>query len=121
MSESLSSAGLIALREALVEDDVHLVQGLTAVGDVCLQCACAVTYCGWKDGTVTTIHEANDYFTKVVIDADARGNVGAATPFLNWFDRVPRETMLREFLPMVERTLEARHEKANVPGGAVQG
>lgn len=112
LSESLSSAGLTALREALVKDDPRLVQGLTVVGDSAVRCACAVAYCGWKDGTFATVTGANFYFSSVIVDSDRRSGSKSTAPFLDWFDRVPRKIMLKELLLMVERTLEVRRAKA---------
>lgn len=112
----LSTAGLQALRQALVKDDEHLLQGTTTTPPP-LQClqewpvegACAVSFCGWKGEGLETVGQVEEFFARVCFETDQRlGEPSACRWFLNWFDDTPRDEMRRLLLGEVERTLAGR-------------
>lgn len=77
MVPSLSTAGLVALRDALVNDDPALVQGRTTV-PLPLMCvrdwpcdgADAIGYAGWKGDGLMTVGEVEEHFANCCFEAD---------------------------------------------------
>ncbi|MCX7664984.1 MAG: hypothetical protein N2112_05510 [Gemmataceae bacterium] len=116
---SLSTAGLEALREALINHSEELSQGSTTtppplmcVQDWPVEAACAVGYCGWRGEGLETVGEVEEYFARCCFEADQRlGEPAACRWFLNWFDDTPREEMCAELLSEVELELERRQRK----------
>lgn len=116
---SLSTAGLEALREALINHSEELSQGSTTtppplmcVQDWPVEAACAVGYCGWRGEGLETVGEVEEYFARCCFEADQRlGEPAACRWFLNWFDDTPREEMYLELLNEVESVLDERHHK----------
>src|SRR5262245_23273332 len=114
----LTLNGLEALRDALTDDDVRLVQGSTTtppplmcVQDWPVEAACALGYCGWQGDQLQTVGEVEEYFAQCCFEADQRlGESAACRWFLNWFDDTPRDEMRRELLAEVERAIEVRAE-----------
>ncbi|MDB5310660.1 MAG: hypothetical protein JWO38_4862 [Gemmataceae bacterium] len=112
----LSTAGLVALRRALTEDDPRLTQGSTTtppplmtVQDWPVEAACALGYCGWIGESLEVVGEVEEFFARVCFEADQRLREPAACRwFLNWFDDTPRDEMRRELLAEVERALAER-------------
>ena len=112
----LSTAGLIALREAIRTDDPRLVQGSTtvsrfvdSVADWPCEAACALGLCGWQGDGLDTVGEVEEHFAKCCFEADQRlGEPAACRWFLNWFDDTPRDVMRRELLAEVELALADR-------------
>lgn len=111
-----SSAGLLALRDALLTDNQQLHQGCTTTPPP-LQCvedwpcegACALSFMGWKGSELATVGEVEKFFNKACYDADQRiGEVAACRWFLNWFDDTPRDIMRHELLAEVELALANR-------------
>src|SRR5262245_49936948 len=98
----LSTAGLQALRQALIEDDDRLLQGVTtsppttSVHDRPVEGTCAVGYTAWHGEGLESIGEIERHFAESCREADRRlGEAGACRYFLNWFDDAPREQMRR--------------------------
>lgn len=117
----LPTKGLEALREALINDDPRLVQGVTttppAIGDALglpVEEACVLGFCGWHaedDSPPATVSEAEECFARYCFEADQLlGEVAACRWFLNWFDDAPRDEMRRELLAEVELELASRAE-----------
>ncbi len=112
----LSTAGLEALREALLTDDPRLIQGSTTmppplmcVSDWPVEAACALGYCAWHGNGLETVGEVEEFFARVCFEADQRlGEPAACRWFLNWFDDAPRDEMRRELLAEVEKALVER-------------
>lgn len=112
---SLPTAGLVALRQALVEDDPHLMQGgttqpppLMCVADWPVEAACAIGYAGWKADR-ETVGEVEEFFAVTCLEADRAMNEPAACRhFLNWFDDTPRDQMRKELAAEVESILAER-------------
>lgn len=116
----LSTPGLEALRDALAADDPRLIQGITvepecpagvdhALDERCPDAACAVAYCGWRGDGLETVGQLDEFFARILIDADARlGEAAGTRHFLNWFDDAPRPLMRRALLREVERALDLR-------------
>ena len=113
----LPTPGLIALREALRNDDPRLTQGSTTtppplmcVQDWPVEACCVLGYCGWNDGTErTTVGQVEEFFARACFEADTRlGEPGGCRHFLNWYDDSPRDVMRAELLAEVELVLEAR-------------
>jgi hypothetical protein len=112
----LSLESLEMLRQALVNDDPHLVQGATTtppplqcVQDWPVEGACGLGYCGWKGDGLETVGEVEEYFARMCFEIDqAMGEPAACRWFLNWFDDTPRDEMRRELLTEVHRTLAER-------------
>ncbi len=112
----LSTESLEALRQALANDDPHLLQGATTtppplqcVQDWPVEAACALGYCGWKGDGLETVAEVEEFFARMCFEIDQQmGEPAACRWFLNWFDDTPREEMRRELLVEVQRSLAQR-------------
>jgi hypothetical protein len=112
----LSTAGLEALRQALVQDDPRLQQGATTtppplqcVQDWPVEGACALGYCGWQGDGLETVGEVEEFFARMCFEIDQRlGEPAGCRWFLNWFDETPREQMRPLLLAEVNRTLARR-------------
>jgi hypothetical protein len=112
----LSTAGLVALREALRSDDHRLTQGSTTtppplmcVQDWPVEAACALGFCGWQGEDLETVGEVEEFFARACFEADERlGEPAACRWFLNWFDETPRDEMRELLLAEVHRALAQR-------------
>jgi hypothetical protein len=117
----LSTAGLEALRGALMQDDPRLQQGATTtppplqcVQDWPVEGACAVGYCGWQGDGLETVGEVEEFFARMCFEIDQRlGEPAGCRWFLNWFDETPREEMRPLLLAEVNRTLAQRRSAAD--------
>src|SRR5258707_961115 len=115
-SPSLSTPGLAALKDALLDDDDRLTQGwtttpppLACVQDWPCEGCCALGFCGWQGDGLETVGDVEGYFAKLCFEADKRlGEPAGCRWFLNWFDDTPREAMRAELLAEVERALAER-------------
>jgi hypothetical protein len=116
LAPHVSTAGLEALRSALLADDERLVQGATTVPPslMCVQdwpveAACVLGFCGWRGDGLETVGEVEEYFARMCFEADkALGEPAACRWFLNWFDETPRPEARQELLAEVNRTLAQR-------------
>ncbi len=119
MAHVLALDGLKALREALATDDPRLIQGATTtpppllcVQDWPVEAACATAFCGVPDGGgfgAATVGTVEEEFARACFECDQRlGEPAACRSFLNWFDDTPRDQMIRELLPEVERAIQMR-------------
>jgi hypothetical protein len=112
----VSTAGLEALRRALLNDDPRLLQGATTtppplpcVQDWPVEAACALGFCGWQGDHLDSVADVEEYFARMCFETDQRlGEPAAIRWFLNWFDETPREEMRRHLLGEVNRTLAGR-------------
>jgi hypothetical protein len=114
----LPTAGLKALRKALISDDTNLIQGATTLPpplecnlDLPIDAACAVCLAVWKGDDVDdkTIREVEEQFAATCFDVDARvGEAAGCRWFLNWFDDTPRDKMRRVLLAEVDLVLKDR-------------
>ena len=115
----ISTEALEALRSALANDDVRLLQGATTtppplqcVADWPVEAGCALGFCGViENGGFgdCTVMEAEEYFARCCHDCDTViGEPAACRWFLNWFDETPRDEVRRLLLPEVKRTLAER-------------
>jgi hypothetical protein len=112
----LSTAGLVALQQALRSDDHRLTQGSTTtppplmcVQDWPVEAACALGFCGWQGEDLETVGEVEEFFARACFEADERlGEPAACRWFLNWFDDTPRDQMRKLLLEEVERVLAER-------------
>lgn len=112
----LSTPSLEVLRQALVKDDLRLMQGSTTsppplqcVQDWPVEAACALGYCGWRGDGLETVGEVEEYFARMCFEIDQLlGEPAACRWFLNWFDDTPRQEMRRELLVEVQRSLAER-------------
>ena len=112
----ISTAGLQALREALLGDDPRLTQGSTTtppplmcVQDWPVEAACAIGLCGWLGDGLKTVGEVELRFAETLHKADQLlGEPAACRFFLDWFDDTPRDQMRRELLAEVETALVDR-------------
>jgi len=113
MAPQLSPAGLEALRRALMNDDVRLLQGATTtppplqcVQDWPVEAACVLGFCGWQGEGLETVAQVEEFFARACFEADQRlGEPAACRWFLNWYDETPREEMRRQLMAEVNRTL----------------
>jgi hypothetical protein len=123
LAPHLSTAGLEALRRALLADDGRLVQGATTVPPplMCVQdwpveAACVLGFCGWQGDGLETVGEVEEFFARMCFEADkALGEPAACRWFLNWFDETPRAEARQELLAEVNRTLAQRFLPADEP------
>jgi hypothetical protein len=120
LAPQLSWAGLFNLRDALVNDDPRLMQGvvssppaLDALRECAVKGTCAISYCGWRGEGLRTVGQIDEFFARICEAADAVFNEPAACRyFLNWFDDVPRALMRRELLAEVTLAMDGRRELA---------
>jgi hypothetical protein len=120
LAPQLSTAGLEALRTALLSDDPQLLQGATTsppplqcVQDWPVEAACVLGYCGWQGDGLETVADVEEYFAQCCFEADqVLGEPAACRWFLNWFDEAPRDEARRLLLPEVERALAQRRGAA---------
>jgi hypothetical protein len=125
----VSTAGLEALRTALVNDDARLLQGATTtppplqcVQDWPVEAACALGYCGWQGEGLESVAEVEEYFARLCFEVDQRlGEPAACRWFLNWFDETPRDEMRRLLLAEVQLTLGQRRAGAAADGAFEEG
>jgi hypothetical protein len=116
LAPQISTAGLEALRSALIADDSRLIQGSTTtppplmcVLDWPVEAACAIGFCGWQGDKLQRVEQVERYFAERCANCDHdTGEDGGVRHFLNWFDDTPRVHVLRELLPEVERELSSR-------------
>lgn len=107
---SLSTAALLALKDALERDDPALLQRettsplpLSAVQDCPVRGACAVAYAVWKGEALRTVGQVETRFAEICRETDARlGEPGGFKWFLHAWDDLPRaqarETLLAEVI-----------------------
>ena len=122
IAPQLSSAGLVALRDALVTDDMRLIQNATTLPpplQVCqdwpCECACAIgyTHAFVSMTLLKTVADVEEFFARVCFDADqSLGEPAACRYFLNWFDETPREQMRGALLIEVLTELARRNRSA---------
>jgi len=113
---SLSTAGLEALRTALMTNDGRLLQGATTSPPpmACVQkwpveATCAVGFCAWHGEGLDTVGEVEEFFARSCHEADERLREPAACRyFLEWFDDTPRDEMRRLLLDEVNLALSQR-------------
>lgn len=118
MAPQLSTAGLQALRRALLNDDARLLQGATTsppplqcVQDWPAEAACVLGYCGWQGEGLETVGQIEEFFARCCFEADKQlGEPAASRWFLNWYDDTPRDEMRRELSAEVSRELANRQE-----------
>ena len=116
LAPHLSTAGLEALRRALIQNDSRLLQGATtsppplqSLQDWPVEGACVLGYCGWQGDGLETVGEVEEYFARLCFEADqALGEPAACRWFLNWFDDTPREEVRALLLGEVNSTLAQR-------------
>lgn len=111
----LSTAALVALRNALATNDPRLVQGETVVPflpDCFLErnwpvdSACALSFCGWQGDGLKTVGEVEEFFGHICSDIDyAIQEAAGCRHFLHWFDDTPRDEMRKQLLPEVDLAL----------------
>ena len=112
----ISTAGLVALRTALLCDDPRLIQGntttpppLMCVQDWPVEAACATGFCGWQGDALETVADVEEYAARIWFETDQRlGEPAACRWFLNWWDETPRDEARRQLLAEVERELGIR-------------
>ena len=112
----VSTAGLEALRRALLNDDPRLLQGATTtppplpcVQDWPVEAACALGFCGWQGDHLDSVADVEEYFARMCFETDQRlGEPAAIRWFLNWFDETPRDDMRRQLIAEVSRSLSGR-------------
>jgi hypothetical protein len=125
----LSSAGLVALRAALVSNDKRLIQQATMFPPpleacACMPCeaACAIcfTHAFVSKTLLKTVADVEEFFGRVCHDADQTlGESGAVRWFLNWFDDAPREEMRAALLVEVDAELARRQAVTPVQTSAL--
>jgi hypothetical protein len=119
LAPQLSTAGLEALRRALVNDDSRLIQGATtsppplhSLQEWPVEAACGLSYCGWQGEGLETVAEVEEFFARICCEADqVLGEPAATRWFLNWFDDTPRDEMRSLLLGEVDATLARRRAR----------
>lgn len=123
VAPQLSTAALLALRDALIHDDPGLIQGATteppplqAVQDQPCEGACLIGFAGWRGEHKETVGEVEEFFCSVVEKAGrALGEQAAARYLLNAYDDWERAEMIRNLLPEVEAVLTDRGVQVTKP------
>lgn len=114
----LPTAGLEALRTALVQDDPRWIQGATTSPPPLQACqswpveaADAIALTGWLGDGLETVQEVEEYFARLSFHCDeAMGEPAACRHLYNWHDDSPRDEVRRELLIEVQRELAHRLE-----------
>lgn len=117
----ISTAALRELEQALVTDDVRLIQGATTIPPPfqCVQywpceAACLVGFCGVVECGgfgVATVGEAEEYFARVAFETDRiLGEPAGVRHHLNHYDDSPRDQARLDFLEEVRRALDERDD-----------
>jgi hypothetical protein len=112
----VSTAGLRALRQALLTDDSRLIQGATTtppplrcVENWPVEAACMTAYCFWKGDGLETVAEVEEAFARAAFEIDKHlGEPAGCRHLFNWFDSTPRAEMIANLLPEVEKALAVR-------------
>ena len=115
----ISTEALEALRKALANDDVRLLQGATTtppplqcVQDWPVEAACALGFCGWQGDGLETVAEVEEFFARMCFEIDQRlGEPAGCRWFLNWYDETPRDEMRCLLLSEVNRSLALRRDE----------
>lgn len=113
---NLPTEGLQALRDALASDDSRLLQGCTTsppplecVTDWPCEGADAIGFAFWRGSPDVTVGEVEAAFAEVAFRCDELLNDYAVIRWWTVFwDETPRDEMLRELLPEVDRELSRR-------------
>ncbi len=111
-----SDEGLLALKDALINDDVSLIQGATTSPPplACVstwECegACLITYPFWKADGLETVAECEEAFARACYACDQTiGEPAACRHLLNWYDETDREIMRSELLAEVNHVIQLR-------------
>ena len=129
----LPTAGLLALRQALRDDDPRLIQGATteppplSYGYACpCEGACLWGFVAWQGGMAGEgcVNEVQSAFAAICHAADQAGEgCGWCAKLLNWWDDTPRSVAIAALLPEVESALSARDLAGTLawPGAALHG
>lgn len=114
IAPQLTVGALVALKKALLTDDVRLLQGATTspppfntVKKFPVDAACALGYCGWQGEGLSTAEQVDDYFHQLCWEAEKLSGYPTRW-FLNFFDDTPRAEMRRELLIEVQAALDSR-------------
>ncbi len=122
-SRQLSTSGLLALREALANDDPRLIQGphtlprhhcvrdseCWPICPVKVEAACIICFAGWMGEWMSFVGDVRDYYENVFETSDWDADAYA---FISWYDRAPRARMLKVMLAEVELALAERASRA---------
>lgn len=126
---NLATPALVALRDALRNDDPRLTQGSTTtppplmcVQDYPVEAGCALGYMGaatlggfhdhGKNPNAATVGDVNLFFARCCFDADQRlGEAAACRFFLTWFDDEARPVVLADLAAEITAELERREAK----------
>lgn len=129
---NMSTVHLLELRDMLRRNDPRLTQGSTCtppplmcVADWPVEACCLVALGGVAEHGGfghAKVGEAEEAFAELCYQADVRlGDPAACRYLLNWFDDTPRDEMIRELLPEIERALREREAaSATVPPPSAQ-
>lgn len=112
----VSTAGLLALRQALLVDDPRLIQGATTtppplrcVENWPVEAACMTAFPFWQGDGLETVAEVEEAFARTAFEIDQRlGEPAGCRHLLNAYDEWPRTEMIANLLPEVERALAIR-------------
>lgn len=113
---------------AIESDDPRMTQGSTTtppplmcVQDWPVEAGCVICFAGWQGGGgCTTVGEAEEFFAKVVFEADEiMGEPAGSRWFLNWFDDTPRPEMRRELAAELRFILGRGPDPMEVPAAAL--
>ncbi len=114
----LPAAGLLALRDALRDDDPALIQGgsfLPFDAPETVVAACAMALPLWRDGC-PRVGDLDVRLADMMYTAD-RAMPGATLAFVQFFDCGPRDVVWAALLPEVEAELVRRAVAAAVVKG----
>lgn len=111
---------IVALRDALANDDERLIQHTTTepppllcVADWPIRCGCGVAFCCWVGEMLIKVAEVHESFGRVIVESDRLlGGVAKTSAFLHFWDDTPRDQMRAELLTEVELILSERRQVA---------
>jgi hypothetical protein len=116
LARYLNTKGLVALRDALREDDTALTQGgvvFAGTGEEKISRADAIGYALWKGENLRSPDEVRLRFYEVgrKCDQNFRDQDLWVENFTEWFDSIPRGAAFAALLQEVEETLSERDAK----------
>jgi hypothetical protein len=120
IAPQLSTRALEELHGSLTRNDPALLQGQTTDPVPCpendslpVAGACPIALGGWRGEGLETVADVEDFFARIVCQADrVLGEPAAVRYFFHFTDAVDRETFRREILAEVNRALAHRSGKS---------
>lgn len=124
LADALPTEGLVALRDALVNDDPALIQGQTVAPIPFLSPnakttgCCPISYCGWRAFGLDATADVYAFYHAAYYRRNGYGYENGSRDFTEFVDGTPRDEMRKRLVVEVNRTLKQRgHVDGELPTG----